>query len=44
MFKKAMSQSDAAVKASFIVAAEIVKQSWPFNEGEYVEKVHDQSL
>ena len=38
MFKKTISQSEAAVKASFIVAAEISKQSRPFNEGEFVKK------
>ncbi|XP_042286459.1 general transcription factor II-I repeat domain-containing protein 2-like [Thunnus maccoyii] len=38
MFKKAISQSEAAVKASFIVAAEIAKSARPFNEGEFVKK------
>ena len=33
MFTKAKSQSEAAVKASFIVAAEIAKSSRPFTEG-----------
>lgn len=37
MFKKATSQSDAAVKASFIVAVEIAKANRPFNEGEFVK-------
>lgn len=37
MFKKATSQSEAAVKANFIVAAEIAKSSWPFSEGEFVK-------
>lgn len=44
MFKKAISQSEAAVKDSFIVAGEIAKSAWPFNEGEFVKKVHDESL
>ena len=38
MFKKAMSQRDAAVKASLIVAAEIGKKFRPFTEGELVKK------
>ncbi len=38
MFKKAISQSEAAVKASFIVAAETAKSARPFNEGEFVKK------
>ena len=38
MFTKAKSQSEAAVKASFIVVAEIAKSAWPFNEGEFVKK------
>lgn len=38
MFKKATSQSEAAVKASYIVAAEIAKSARPFNEGEFVKK------
>ena len=33
MLMKAKSKSEAAVKASFIVAAEIAKLSWFFNEG-----------
>ena len=37
MFTKAKSQSEAAVKASFIVAAEIAKSSRPFTEGEFVK-------
>lgn len=37
MFTKAKSQSEAAVKASFIVAQEIAKSAWPFNEGEFVK-------
>lgn len=37
MFKKATSQSEAAVKASYIVAAEIAKSAQPFNEGEFVK-------
>ena len=35
-FMKAKSKSEAAVKASFIVAAEIAKSARPFNEGEFV--------
>uniref|UniRef100_A0A8C7ISN8 SPIN-DOC-like zinc-finger domain-containing protein n=1 Tax=Oncorhynchus kisutch TaxID=8019 RepID=A0A8C7ISN8_ONCKI len=38
MFKKATSQSEAAVKASYIVAAEIAKSARPFNEGEFMKK------
>ena len=38
MFTKVKSQSEAAVKASFIVVAEIAKSAWPFNEGEMVKK------
>ena len=38
MFTKAKSQSEAAVKASFIVVAEIAKSPRPFNEGEFVKK------
>ena len=38
MFKKVIAQSEAAVKASFIVAAEIAKSGRPFNEGEFVKK------
>lgn len=37
MFTKAKSQSEAAVKASFIVALEIAKSARPFNEGEFVK-------
>lgn len=37
MFTKAKSQSEAAVKASFIVAQEIAKSARPFNEGEFVK-------
>uniref|UniRef100_A0A3P9DNK1 SPIN-DOC-like zinc-finger domain-containing protein n=1 Tax=Maylandia zebra TaxID=106582 RepID=A0A3P9DNK1_9CICH len=37
MFKKAISQSEAAVKASFVVAAEIAKSARPFSEGEFVK-------
>ena len=37
MFTKAKSQSEAAVKASYIVAAEIAKSSRPFTEGEFVK-------
>uniref|UniRef100_A0A8D0KLQ8 HAT C-terminal dimerisation domain-containing protein n=1 Tax=Salvator merianae TaxID=96440 RepID=A0A8D0KLQ8_SALMN len=38
MFPKALSQREIAVKASFIVAAEIAKSARPFNEGEFVKK------
>ncbi|XP_031655934.1 general transcription factor II-I repeat domain-containing protein 2-like [Oncorhynchus kisutch] len=38
MFKKATSQSEAAVKASYIVAAEIAKSARPFNEEEFMKK------
>ena len=38
MFKKARSQREAVVKVSFIVAAEIAKQSWLFIEGEFLKK------
>ena len=38
MFMKAKSKSEAAVKASFIVAAEIAKSARPFNEGEFLKK------
>ena len=44
IFKKATSQSEATVKASYIVATEITKSAWPYSEGEFVEKVHDESL
>ncbi|XP_066512762.1 general transcription factor II-I repeat domain-containing protein 2A-like [Hoplias malabaricus] len=36
-FTKAKSQSEAAVKASFIVAEEIAKSGQPFTEGEFVK-------
>ena len=38
MFMKAKSQSEAAVKGSVIVAAEIAKSARTFNEGEFVKK------
>ncbi|CAI5691491.1 unnamed protein product [Oreochromis niloticus] len=38
MFKKAISQSEAAVKAGFVVAAEIAKSARPFSEGEFVKR------
>ncbi|XP_061765856.1 general transcription factor II-I repeat domain-containing protein 2-like [Nerophis ophidion] len=38
MFKKATTQNEAAVKASYIVAEEIPKSTRPFNEGEFVKK------
>ena len=38
MFIKEKSKSEAAVKASFIVAAEIGKSARPFYEGEFVKK------
>ena len=37
VFVKAKSQSEAAVKASFIVVAEIAKAARPFAEGEFVK-------
>ena len=37
MFVKAKIQSDAAVKASFIVAEEIAKSARPFTEGEFLK-------
>lgn len=37
MFTKAKSQSEAAVKANFIVAAEVAKSARPFSEGEFVK-------
>ena len=37
VFVKAKSQSEAAVKASFIVVAEIAKAAQPFTEGEFVK-------
>lgn len=36
MFRKA--QREAAVKATFIVLADIAKSAWPFNEVEFVKK------
>ena len=38
MCTKAKSQSEAAVKASFILVADIAKSARPFNEGEFVKK------
>ena len=35
---KANSKSEAAVKASFIMVAEIAKSARPFNEGELVKE------
>ena len=37
VFVKAKSQSEAAVKANFIVVAEIAKEAQPFTEGEFVK-------
>ncbi|XP_074513327.1 general transcription factor II-I repeat domain-containing protein 2-like [Sebastes fasciatus] len=37
MFTNAKSQSEAAVKASFIVATEVAKSARPFTEGEFVK-------
>ncbi|KAM3844388.1 general transcription factor II-I repeat domain-containing protein 2A-like isoform 1-T2 [Vipera latastei] len=37
MFKKTKSQSEASVKASFIVAEEIAKSARPFTEGEFLK-------
>ena len=39
MFTKAKTQSDAAVKASFIVAVDIAKTARPFTEGDFVKDV-----
>lgn len=36
-FTKAKSQSEAAVKASFIVAEEVAKSARPFTEGEFIK-------
>ena len=38
MFIKAKTKSEAAVKANFIVVAEIAKSAPPFNDGEFVKK------
>ncbi|XP_065098135.1 general transcription factor II-I repeat domain-containing protein 2-like [Paramisgurnus dabryanus] len=38
MFRKAKSQSEAVVKASFIVAEEIAKSARPFTEGEFLKR------
>lgn len=35
LFRKAKSQSEAAVKASFILAEEIAKSARPFTEGDF---------
>ena len=37
MFVNAKSKSEAAVKSSYIVAAEIAKAARPFSEGEFVK-------
>ena len=37
VFVKAKSQSEVAVKANFIVVAEIAKEAQPFTEGEFVK-------
>lgn len=37
MFTKAKSQSEAAVKASFIVAEEVTKSPRPFTEGDFIK-------
>lgn len=37
MFTKAGSQSEAAVKASFVVAEEVAKSARPFTEGEFIK-------
>lgn len=37
MFTKAKSESEAAVKASFIVAEEVAKSARPFTEGDFVK-------
>lgn len=36
LFRKAKSQSETAVKASFILAEEIAKSVWPFTEGDFI--------
>ncbi|KAM4566993.1 general transcription factor II-I repeat domain-containing protein 2-like [Odontesthes bonariensis] len=38
MFTHVKSQSEAAVKASFIVAKEVAKSARPFTEGEFIKK------
>ena len=43
-FTKAKLQSEAAVKARFIVAEKIAKSSRPFTEGELLKKMYDQDL
>ena len=43
MFVKAKSQSEAAVKPSFIEVAEIAKEARPFTEGE-CQELHEKSL
>ena len=37
LFRKAKSQSEAAVKASFILAEEIAKSARPFTEGDFIK-------
>ncbi|KAL4009366.1 hypothetical protein ACER0C_003218 [Sarotherodon galilaeus] len=37
LFTKAKSQSEAAVKASFLVAEEVAKSARPFREGEFIK-------
>lgn len=37
LFRKAKSQSEAAVKASFIIAREIAKSARPFTEGDFIK-------
>lgn len=37
LFRKAKSQSEAAVRASFILAEEIAKSSRPFTEGDFIK-------
>lgn len=39
LFTKAKSQSEAAVKASFIMTEEVAKSARPFTEGEFIKKL-----
>ncbi|KAK7906743.1 hypothetical protein WMY93_015355 [Mugilogobius chulae] len=43
LFRKAKSQSEAAVKASFFVAGEIAKSARPFTEGDFIKNSVNQS-
>ena len=44
VFVKAKSQSEAAVKASFIVVAENAKAVQPFTRGRVCQELHDKCL